>query len=191
MLLPKKVISSIVKNKLKKNMKKTRLQKDAPFSHAFACKSHSARRTQYLCSMLQKEQKIWYLNVSQKRQYHGMECIIDNNFKDPIIFVGRKLIFSAKDKFLEERLIEKPEGSIVKSILHDTSIRKINTKKGSVCFCNGSLVYILVPRKDALDSNYVKKFIIKMTKLSKKVPVQTNPRGNKNQLLMRIMQGIM
>ena len=56
-------------------MKKTRLQKDAPFSHAFACKSHSARRTQYLCSMLQKEQKIWYLNVSQKRQYHGMECI--------------------------------------------------------------------------------------------------------------------
>ena len=155
------------------------------FCHSYKTNTNSAKRTKYMATQLNTKTEYWFHDVKQQSSYKNVKLIKINETSqsDNFNFQEKKLYFSGKIRsdIENEDLKNLPNNNDsyrIESILGNDDIEIIDTTNGCLCFENGSLLFLLLPRKESVTMIKRPKAINReMVALSKIETVGADPRG--------------
>ena len=154
-------------------------------SHCYMSRTNSSRRTQHMMHHLTQSNNDWYLKLTQDKTYQNIHKVINRrvNTDDLIKFHGKNIVFSAKKTTMENMLFETPTNYEVVNLFETSTIKKIMTVNGSICFLNRQFVYLLLPRHEVLEGKFIKFFVQEMKDLETKLQTSYSPRGDNKHVM--------
>lgn len=161
------------------------------FCHSYKTNTNSAKRTKYMATQLDTSTECWFHRVKQQSSYKTINLIKihESSQRDNFKFQEKKIYFSGKinSDIENEELKNLPNDNDsyrIESIIGNDDIKIIDTTKGCLCFQNGSLLFLLLPRKESVGMIKKPKAINReMVALSKIETVGADPRGKNKHVI--------